>query len=214
MHKSIEIIASAVCRDLTVLDTVKMELGIPTADASHNDQIAVLIKQASSVISAYCDNMFAEETVQETFWSDYPSEYANSFMLSREPVSEILSVDIDGTILDPVEYRLGTDSHLHRVNFISGGCSLWTWTQEAVITYTAGYLLLDGLPYGIERAALMLIKDYYSGVGRDPRVRAEDIPGVRNVTYWVGGMGVGNQGSTLPPDVLALLAPYRRYAFA
>jgi hypothetical protein len=214
MHKSIEIVAGAACRDLTVLDTVKLELGIPISDVSQDDHLSVLIKQASSVVSAYCDNMFAQETVTETFWSDYPSEWASSYMLSREPVSDILSVEIDGSILDPSEYRLGVDSHLHRVSELTGGVCHWNWTSSAVITYTAGYLLLDGLPYGVERAALTLIKDYYSGVGRDPRVRAEEVPGVRNVTYWVGGMSASNQGTQMPPDVVALLAPYKRLAFA
>ena len=218
MHKNLEIISGAACKDLTVIETVKLELGIPESDTSKDDQIATLIKQASGVISAYCDNMFAQETVVETFWSGsrlWEAEWTSSFMLSREPVSEIISVEIDGAILDPSEYRMANDSHLHRINMASGETCLWTWTANAIITYKAGYVLLDDLPYGIERAALMLIKDYYSGVGRDPRVRQEEIPGVRNVTYWVGGMNTASQQSSmLPPDVTALLAPYKRLAFA
>lgn len=214
MHTSIDVISPAVCMDLTTLATAKAELGIPALDTTYDAQIAVLIKQASSVVSAYCEQVFGQETVAQTFWTDYPSEWVSSFMLARDRVVDVASVDVDGTILDPSEYRLATDGHIHRINNISGGSCLWTWTQEAVITYTAGYVLLDSLPYGVERAVLTMIKDYHSGVGRDPRVRAEDIPGVRNVTYWVGGMGAGNQASTLPPDVIALLAPYRRYVFA
>jgi hypothetical protein len=217
MHKSLEIISGAACKDLTILETAKMELGIAESDISQDEKITTLIKQASSIISAYCDNMFAQETVVETFWSSariWEAEWTSSFMLSREPVSEIVSVEIDGAILDPSEYRMANDSHLHRINVMSGETCQWTWTANAIITYTAGYVLLDDLPYGIERAALMLIKDYHSGIGRDPRVRQEDVPGVRSVTYWVGGMNTSQQGSMLPPDVIALLAPYKRLAFA
>jgi len=67
------------------------------------------------------------------------------------------------------------------------------------------------LPYGVERAALSLIKDLYSSTGRDPRIRSEDIPGLRSVTYQVGSLGDAGQ---LPPEVIALLRPHRRLAFA
>ena len=213
MHTSVDIISPAVCMDLTVLAAAKAELGIATADTSKDAQIAVLIKQASSIIAAYCDSVFGQETVEQTFWSDHPSEWASSFMLARDRVTDVLSVEIDGTVLDPVEYRLATDGYLHRVNFIAGGSCHWTWTQEAIITYTAGYALLDSLPYGIERATLSLIKDYYFAIGGDPQIRSEEIPGVRTVTYSnsvVGGSGTGS----LPPEVTSLLWPYKRLAFA
>lgn len=211
MHRSIEIVAGAVCRDLTVLDTAKLELGIPLSDVSSDDQIAVLIKQASSIVAAYCDQVFAQETIIETFWSDTHAEWTKAFMLSREPVTEIISVEIDGAVLDPSEYRLATDGYVHRVDAVVGGICQWTWTASAIISYTSGYLLLDDLPYGIERATLMLIKDYWSNIGADPRLRSEDIPGVRSVTYAVSSAGAQ---SSLSPDVVALLQPYRRMVFA
>lgn len=209
MHRAIEIVTPAACLDLTVLATAKAELGIPSADTSQDDQIAVLIKQASGIVAAYCDQVFGEETVTETFWADAPSEWARSFMLEREPVTEIVNVVIDGATLDPSEYRMSTDGHLHRIG--STGVCQWAWTSEAVITYTAGYVLLDDLPYGVERAALLLIKGYYLGIGGDPRIRSEDIPGVRSVTY---ALGSATEAATMPPDVAALLKPYRRLAFA
>jgi hypothetical protein len=213
MHKSIEILNVATCRDLTVLETVKAELGIPDVDTSKDDRLGVLIKQASGIIAAYCDQVFAQETVIETFWSDWPSEWTSSFLLSREPVSDIVSVVVDDLVLDSDQYRLAADGHIHRVDPLVNGFGRWFWSTSAVITYTAGYPLLDGLPYGIEKAALMLIKDYYYSSSRDPRVRSENIPGVRDVSYWIGGNTGGNT-ATLPPDVIALLAPYRRLVFA
>jgi hypothetical protein len=210
MHTAIEIVTPAACLDLTVLETAKAELGIPTIDTSQDTIIATLIKQASGIVADYCDQVFGEETVTETFFADAPSEYARSFMLAREPVTAIVSVEIDGATLDPSEYRLAVDGHLHRIDSNSGVCQ-WVLTQQAVITYTAGYVLLDDLPYGIERAALLLIRESHASIGRDPRVRTEDIPGIRSVSYWIGATGpVG----ALPPDVMTLLKPYRRLAFA
>jgi hypothetical protein len=209
MHNAIEILTPATTMDLTVLATAKAELGVPIGDTSQDANIATSIKQASGIVAAYCDQVFGEETVIETFWADPPSEWMRSFMLAREPVTDIISVVVDGVTLDPSEYRMATDSHLHRVD--STGICQWAWTSSVVITYTAGYVLLNDLPYGIERATLTLIKTYMSGTGRDPSIRTEDIPGVRSVSYWVGTIGATG---ALPPDVMTLLAPYRRLAFA
>lgn len=213
MHNSLAVITPAACMDLTVLQTAKAELGIPDSDTSQDARIGVLIKQASSIVADYCDQVFGAEELEETFWADPPSEWQRSFMLSRDRVTSIESVTVDGMLLDPSEYRMGADGFLHRISPIIGsvGVCQWTWMQTVIVDYTAGYVLLDDLPYGIERAALSLIREYHSGTGRDPRVRTEDVPGVRSVTYWVGGTG---EAGSLPPDVVALLRPYRRLAFA
>lgn len=209
MHIATEVITPAACMDLTVLETAKAELGIPPADISQDDRIAVLIKQASGIVAAYCDTVFAEETIEETFWADHPWEWARAFPLTRAPVTNIASVVVDSQALDPSAYRLGRDNYLYRID-VTGSCN-WSWMQSAVITYTAGYVLLDDLPYGIERAALSLIKEYHLATGRDPRVRTEDVPDVRSVSYSVGSTG---ETGELPPDVIALLAPYKGLVFA
>jgi hypothetical protein len=212
MHSSLEVITPAACLDLTILETAKMELGIPPSDTSKDDKITTLIKQASSIVADYCNQVFGAEEVLETFWSDAPSSsYERSFMLSREPIISIDSVVIDGQTIDPTNYRMATDGHLHRLDTV--GLTFWCLTSTAEIHYTAGYVLLDDLPYGIERAALSLIKEYYAGFGQNPRVRSEEIPGLRRVDYQIGGGFAAGSGS-LPPEVTALLWPYRRLAFA
>ncbi len=207
MQSSIEVVVPAECFDLTVLPTVKMELGI--GDTSQDEQLAVLIRQASSAVSGYCDTVFAEETVTETFWPDTSWTYPTSFVLSRSPVTAVSSVVVDGSVLDASEYRVGANGALYRVSGVNS--MRWGITNTAVITYTAGYDLLDGMPHAIERAVLMLIKEYRSGIGRDPRVKRDELPGIRTVDYWIGS--TGNNGE-LPPDVTALLQPYRRMALA
>jgi hypothetical protein len=209
MHSSLEVITPAACLDLTVLDTAKAELGIPESDTSQDEFIATLIKQASGIVADYCNQVFGAEEVEEIFWADAPSTWARSFMLAREPVISIDSVEVDGLTLDPSAYRMASDGHLHRLDTV--GMTYWCLTSTVIVRYTAGYVLLDDLPYGVERAALSLIREYHSGAGRDPRVRSEDIPGLRSVTYQVGRAG---DAPTLPPEAVALLRPHRRLAFA
>jgi hypothetical protein len=209
MHSSLEVITPAACLDLTILETAKAELGIPESDTSQDDFIAALIKQASGVVADYCNQVFGAEEVEEIFWADAPSAWVRSFMLAREPIISIDSVEVDGLTLDPSAYRMASDGHLHRID--TAGMTYWVLTSTVVVRYTAGYVLLDDLPYGVERAALSLIRGYHSSTGRDPMIRSEDIPGLRSVSYQVGSLGDAN---SLPPEVVALLRPHRRLAFA
>jgi hypothetical protein len=82
-----------------------------------------------------------------------------------------------------------------------------------VITYTAGYLLLDDVPYSLERATLSLITSFWSTRRRDVTVRSEDIPGLRSTTYDIDASGSAANMS-IQPDVAALLQPFRRLAYA
>jgi hypothetical protein len=209
MHNSLEIVTPAVCMDLTVLETAKMELGIASTDTSKDDLLATLIKQASGIVSDYCNRVFGAEEVIETFWVDGPSEFVRSVMLTRSPIIAILDVFADNVLLDPSEYRMGSDGHLHRIDTL--GVTNWILTQTIEVHYQAGYVLLDDLPYGVERAALSLIKGMYFSLGSDPSVRSEDIPGVRSVSYQVG---TTSGTASLPLDVVALLRPHRRLVFA
>jgi hypothetical protein len=196
--------------DLTILSTVKDELGILQTDTSQDDRLTDLIKAASGIVAEYCGTVFGAEDVEETFWVDSPSEYVRSVMLSRTPVIEITSVEADGTILDPTAYRVDSGGCLHRIDAI--GSTFWVLTNTLVVSYTAGYVLLDSLPYGVERAAISLIKNLHASTGRDPLIRSEDIPGLRSVTYQAGSSLSG--AGELPSEVVALLRPHRRLAFA
>lgn len=209
MHSSLEVITPAACLDLTILETAKAELGIPESDTSQDDYISGLIKQASGIVADYCNQVFGAEEIEEIFWADAPSTWTRSFMLAREPIISIDSVEVDGLTLDSSQYRMASDGHLHRLDTV--GMTYWVLTSTVVVRYTAGYVLLDDLPYGVERAALSLIREYHASAGRDPRVRSEDIPGLRSVSYQVGSLG---DAEALPPEVVALLRPHRRLVFA
>src|SRR5512132_4147159 len=84
-------------------------------------------------------------------------------------------------------------------------------SQRSWLDYQAGYVLPGEpgrtLPDDIERAAIMLVKAAWFARTRDPLIRSEDVSGITNTTYWVGGFG---NGASLPPDVEGLLAKHRQ----
>ena len=59
----------------------------------------------------------------------------------------------------------------------------------------------------MQQATLSLITNARAGAGRDGALKAEEIPGVIRQEFWVGQ--IGDHGA-FPPNVIALLEPYRR----
>src|SRR5690348_14647284 len=90
---------------LITLAAIKRELNLThwTDDVF----LAALIDQASAAVRSWCRRTFAEETVSETFYLDRP---ASPIELTRYPVTEIASITVAGTVLDPAEYEVEDDT--------------------------------------------------------------------------------------------------------
>lgn len=207
MRSKLVVNEAAESMNLTVLETVKAELNITTDD--HDEVLEGLICQASGIVADYCDRVFAQETVTESFWPERRSwyEYWDSLVLSRTPISEIISVTHDNFVLTTEDYEVDTKAGiLYRM---TTPFTVFDWHVHSAVEvqYTGGYLLLDDLPYGIEKATILLVKDYHFQRNRDPRIKTESTPSIYSVDYWVGSTGPAGE---LPPDVVALLTPYRR----
>jgi hypothetical protein len=209
MKSSLVVTTAATSTDLTVLATVKEELGIAPQDNSNDAVLQKAIRRASGIVTEYCGQKFAQETVTETFWPEYSrggcAVQMTSLLLTRRPIVSIASVTVDGSEKSSSEYRFNSASGELAAISSSGYPSFWGIAQGAVVVYTAGYALLDSLPDGIEDAVLILIRDAWFAKGRDPRVRSESIPGVISYDYWVGQIGQ----SGMPPDVVSRLEIHR-----
>lgn len=185
---------------LTTLDAAKAELNLLGSD--QDAYLAGLIDQASAIVASRCSRVFAAETVGETFRVLRPYE---ALVLSRWPVIDIVSVQVDGQAQDlawiahepgGLLYRLAADLR----------CACWAPGRVAVV-YRAGYVLPgnDGrtLPHDVERAAVMLVRSMWHARGRDPAMRSDTVEGIGAITYFDGG------ASGFSPEVESLLAPYR-----
>lgn len=193
--------------DLTVLKTVKLELGI--ADKSKDEIIGIWIRQASGAIASYCNRVFAKETLQEEFWPErnhtVPGNLS-ALQLTRWPVVSVTSVVENAvTLVDGTDFRIDYQTgQLTRLGSSGYPCSWHAW--PIVVVYVAGYDLLQTLPVDIERAAISLVKKLYFSAKRDPSLRAQEIDGVISNTYWIAS---GAEAGMLPPDVTDMLDSYR-----
>ena len=183
--------------DLTLIATVRTELEI--SDRSMDVQLRAYIKQASNTICGHCNRTFAKETFTEGFRA---SNGASHLIFSRYPVESVVSVVSGGVTLPADGYEIDhANGFVHRVR--NGDPLPWS-PGKTVITYRAGYDLPAGLPEGVERACILLVKMYASAGDRDPMIRSETIEGAGSAEYFSGA------GTGLPPEVVGLLQPHVR----
>jgi len=199
------IISPAESHRLTTLATIKSELRLTSG--ADDDFLSSLIDQASGAIRTWCGRSFALETVRETIHLKTASE---SVMLSRWPVVSIVAVTASDQALGPVTFEAEDESGFIYRTDSSGDRVGWP-SGKVVLEYSAGYVLPGKpgrtLPDDIERAVLTMIKGEWFARNRDPLIRSEDVNGVANTTYWVGGFG---GDVLLPPDVQGLLTKHRQ----
>ncbi len=205
MLSSLTVTTAANTYNLTTLATVKAELGI--TDQTQDANIAIWIQHASGVVASYCNRVFGQETVVETFRLHGGCGITpERLVLRRLPVSSVTSVVEDGDTLTSDDYEL--DSEKGWLLRLDGSDNPSFWSRsKIVITYVAGYALLDSLPFAIEQACIELVKSRFHNSSRDPLAKRIKVEGVDETEWWVGGVA-GSSGA-LPPNVIDLLAPFR-----
>lgn len=217
MQSLLTVMTFADSYDLTVLETAKKELKIE--DSSKDNDVAFLIHQVSSAISTICDRTFAKETVQEVFrlnsgigfsfssWHGGGSgveTLRENLILRRRPISVINSVTEDEGVVDPSQYECDTGTGL--LYRLSDQDFRMGWRSNKItVNYDAGYLLLDDLPYDIEKACLLWMKNLYAqGLRSDLGVKVEDVPDLLRTEYF----DPNRLKALPPPEVMTLLNPY------
>jgi uncharacterized phiE125 gp8 family phage protein len=201
-----DIVEPGVTIDLTVLATVKTELGI--TDTESDAWLQSKITQSSAAIASACGRVFQRETVADYFNLGWCSN-DNALILSRYPVESIVSVTESNQTLVSDQYEFQSNNGmLYRMQ--GDARSVWSGGR-IVVTYEAGYELLEWLPHDLEQACILLVKQNYFARTRDPLIKGVAIPGVSTYDYWVGGV---SQGGGMPPEVQTLLARYKVHAVA
>lgn len=197
---------------LTTLASVKAELSI--TDSSQDTLLTSYIGSASAAISQFCNRAFGVSTIKDEAWPDrepYSFQFPgslSSIQLSNWPVVAITTLTENGdALVDGADYRVDkATGTLYRLDGL-GYVKPWlAW--PIVATYNAGFATI---PADIDDAAVRMVKARYLARGRDPFMKQENIPGVREVTYWVA---TGTDAGNMPPDVADILENYRQPVIA
>lgn len=176
--------AAASAKGLTTKETVKAELGI--TGGGFDDRIGRWILAQSQAIAGYCDRDFPEEGLRDSFRIDRERRPVEALMLSRWPVSTIAAVVEDGVTLAASQYELNAETgELWRLD--GNDCRRYWCGGLITVEFTGGYSLPADAPADLQGACIDLAKLSYFGAGRDPKTRAEDIPGIISQQFWVDG---------------------------
>jgi hypothetical protein len=212
---SVIVITPPASRRLTTVENVRQDLGLP-ADTPLDAQILRHIDAQSGRAARYCNREFGLHAVRERIALP-PHGRGESITLSRGPIAQIVSIMMDGRVLDPSQYEADGLS----VYMLSAGTrSAWSGSILHV-AYDAGYVLpgqdtgdapagAEPLPADIERAVILLVGAALSTSRRDPMLKSDRVEGIGQRDYYVQG-----QNAAMPlPEAEEALRPYRRVTFA
>jgi hypothetical protein len=206
-------VTPAADRTLATVSEVKAALGI--TGSTEDTALTSLIARVSDMIARACNVAEApgaiptlrSEVVVETFRLSDRCEIP--LILARRFVTAIGGVVEDGTELDADEtefdgpagmlYRLCDDYRIH-----------WPRCVKVVATYTAGFATV---PEDLKLACISAVQERRSGAGANPLLKREDVPGLGEQEFWVGGLAKIGQGP-FSAQVMEMLSPYRTLALA
>lgn len=208
-------VASASARRLTTAGKVQAALRLGTVDT-------ILIESTIDAVSGECVRFarlariasgaiptFGQEVLRAT-WLATGQERSTMVVLPwRVPVTVIVSVVEDGaSLVQGTDYRLMSGGMLERTAYDTA----IPWSPNKIVaTYTAGWVLPDGVPAELEGQVIEQVKMRYLGTDRDPALRSEAVPEVWSGAYGVaGGDSIGESG--LLRSLEAALAPYRDWS--
>jgi len=201
--------AAASSYDLVTLAAVKAELAITVS--TYDSILGTYISAASAAAAQYCNRVFPKETLTEIFnLSRARLQWGGERLLQagRYPVVTVASVTEDTTVLVAnTDYKVDlVTGQFFRLEPTSGIVTRWDITPVTIV-YDAGY---NTIPLDLADAVTRMVKSRWFARGRDPYTRQENIPGVRDVSYWVP---TGTEAGNLTPDIADILDNYRAVTF-
>ena len=216
------VVTPATNRNLTTLANVKTELGI--TGTTEDPKLNRLIARISAMVCDYVavpaatngSKTLAEETLDQTFVkSPWYRGGRRLLYLDRLPVTEIVSIKIGTTTIDPTDYTFdGGKGSLWRTGVVDIPGIAYAPGMTTVVRYKAGWTVPDPndanaaftLPLPLEGSVIGMIRAARFAADRDPTVKAEWTTDIERIEYWVGQIG---ENGAFPPDIASTLDPYR-----
>jgi hypothetical protein len=160
MQCSTRVITPAKDYKLLTNYAAKIGLNMQSIVPFTEDQIELLIQWSSHEIAAYCNRVFARETVEET-WRDFNDDEPRIW-LTHYPIanfSDLTSVSSGDSLLSPTDYEIDLGTGKLR-------CLTGSWSEPVVVTYTGGYNLPFESPLGLQQATLLVTREGYYAASR------------------------------------------------
>jgi Phage gp6-like head-tail connector protein len=224
MQTIIEVLKPATELSLITLFEAKNALNL--TDEKSDDLLEFIIKRASDEVARYCNRVFAQETVTETF---HNMDDTTKLFLERYPVKEIISVYCNGVLMPPPpNYPPGyvyppgitPPTYYYKLDKLMGKmiCCSGTFAEPTVVTYTGGYELPFESPPALRQAAVLAAREaYYAALRGDATVRMVGHKESRviyfdpNAALKAVSGGSGGGGSAATRSMKALLERFTRW---
>lgn len=193
--------------DLAGLADVKDELNI--TDGTQDARLGRYITAASAAAGQYCNRIFQQETLQDSFWPDREPEYvlpggADLLQLSRPPIAApIISVAENGiTLVEGTDFLVDYD----KGQLVRLGTSLYPkkWRALPVVAQFKGGFV--DIPSDVVDKIIVMVTERLAARGRDRSLMQESIPGVIERRWWIAS---GTDAGNMTPDITDVLDNYR-----
>lgn len=188
--------------ELSLLTIAELRAAAGVVDGGRDADLMGIGRGASTALARRCcivdDGINPPSLLRETCTEVFRWSGCGPIHLARRPVTEVVSVTVDGVAVDADDYE------------IVGGRNLWRLTADEttdwssgkiVVIYVAGYA---SAPYDLKQAATKLVTALNAEASRDPNLKRETIPGVIEKEYWVAP----SDDPYLSREIDDLIAPY------
>lgn len=183
MRSVLTVTTAATDLALLTMAELRQATGIATGQ---DDKLNALGRGIAAAITSRCNvravgatpPTLRSETLTEMFRLDCPRE---QLIMARRPITSITSVVEDGATVATTDYEMDAASGLLRR--LCSDYPAWWSASKITVVYVAGW---STVPENLRSAAMKLATALNSETGRDPSLKAVDIPGVISREYWVG----------------------------
>jgi len=212
----LEVVTPAISVLLTVLASVKSDLGIPDSDTSKDTTLNDLIRDASDSIQREYQ-FLCRQTYRETL----PGYGNNILQLKRTPIVSVSSVTHNSEPITDYTIEDKEAGHLYRkLGWVWTASVGWNMTAYVIpnsehpdftVDYVAGYLAADqantDMPPEIQRAARETVIDWFKSAGRAADIQSKSV-GDLSITYVTGDAAKFD----IPPRAMSRLEKWKRVA--
>ena len=208
--------------DQTLLDTLKLYLGIDPADATQDAELSLALNSAGDMCETYLDRIIAKRVATEYFQSHFGRVTLHNYPVDLNAAVSVFLDGVEQTSYEVIRERWGVP-HLTRQNCQHDAPLDWRGYKQVIVNYTAGW---EPIPSDLAQAIVYVAADIQAsqGTGAPPggggasgAVKSMSIYDVGSISYDVGSTSSSSGGAITSFGVINdsathILSRYKRMA--